>query len=319
MVYLAVNKPKGYVSTNADPAGRPRVVDLVPDIPERVFAVGRLDEASIGLMILTNDGELANKLTHPKYGVEKVYRAVVAGSPTPEVLAKVTEGVWLSEGKVRAKHVRIAGKQGEATILEMVLAEGKNREVRRMLAQMGHKVMSLTRVTVGPISLKGLKPGAWRHLTAHEVDLLRKVADGIPVPSGRRFEERPVSGPRRGAPRPDRVPARPPEPRPAVRPAQPPPSPEAPPRPAGTGPRLRLGTSRPRTAPPPAPRDVPPPPQKPRGPKILGMTGSVRRLDNEDEARPGTSRRTPPRPPRSAKPAPLLKRRRRPHGPAQDG
>ena len=103
MVYYAVNKPKGYVSTNADPAGRPRVVDLLPEIPERVYTVGRLDEESTGLMILTNDGELANRLAHPRYGVEKLYRALIAGTPDQEVLAKLTAGVWLSDGKIRAK------------------------------------------------------------------------------------------------------------------------------------------------------------------------------------------------------------------------
>ena len=156
MVYYAVNKPKGYVSTNHDPSGRPRVVDLLPEVPQRVYTVGRLDEMSTGLMLLTNDGELANRLAHPKFGVEKLYRAVVAGSPDREILTKLTEGIWLAEGKVRAKRVRVVGRKGEATVLEMVLAEGKNREVRRMLARLGHKVMTLTRVAVGPITLKGL-------------------------------------------------------------------------------------------------------------------------------------------------------------------
>ena len=194
LAYIAVNKPKGYVSTNSDPAGRPRVVDLIPDIPQRVYTVGRLDEMSVGLMILTNDGELANRLAHPKYGVEKIYRAVVAGSPQEEVYKKLTEGVWLAEGKVRAKRVRPVGKQGEATILEMVLAEGKNREVRRMLAQLGHKVMSLVRVSVGPITIKGLKPGGWRFLTSRELELpapdcrgvtdfLKRVPRGTPATS----------------------------------------------------------------------------------------------------------------------------------------
>jgi 23S rRNA pseudouridine2605 synthase len=181
MVYYAVNKPKGYVSTNSDPSGRPRVVDLLPEIPERVYTVGRLDEGSTGLLILTNDGDLANQLAHPRYGVEKVYRALVAGLPTAEMMAKLTEGVWLSDGKVRAKRARIVSRQGEATMLELVLAEGKKREIRRMLAKLGHKVMSLNRVAVGPISLKGLSVGECRSLSRHEVDLLRKVASGESV------------------------------------------------------------------------------------------------------------------------------------------
>ncbi len=181
IVYFAVNKPKGYVSTNFDPSGRPRVVDLLPEIPERVYAVGRLDEDSTGLMILTNDGELANRLAHPRFGVEKMYRALVAGMPDVEIIAKLTEGVWLSDGKVRAKRARIVGRQGQATLLELVLAEGKKREVRRMLSKLGHKVMSLNRVAIGPITLKGLPVGECRPLSRHEVDLLRKVASGIAV------------------------------------------------------------------------------------------------------------------------------------------
>ncbi|MHB1558649.1 MAG: pseudouridine synthase, partial [Isosphaeraceae bacterium] len=179
IVYFAVNKPEGYVSTNSDPSGRPRVVDLVPEIPQRVYTVGRLDEDSTGLIILTNDGELANRLAHPKYGVEKLYRALVAGIAAPETLAKLTEGVWLSDGKVRAKRVRVVGRQGQATMLELVLAEGRKREIRRMLAKLGHKVMSLTRVAVGPVTLKGLPVGECRPLTRHEVELLQQVADGV--------------------------------------------------------------------------------------------------------------------------------------------
>jgi 23S rRNA pseudouridine2605 synthase len=184
-VYYAVNKPKGYVSTNVDPSGRPRVVDLLPEIPERVFTVGRLDEDSTGLMILTNDGDLANRLAHPRYGVEKLYRALVAGVPTPEMVAKLTEGVWLSDGKVRAKRARIAGRQGLATSLELVLAEGKKREIRRMLSKLGHKVMALNRIAVGPISLKGLAVGECRPLTRHEIELLQKAAAGASVPPPR--------------------------------------------------------------------------------------------------------------------------------------
>ena len=116
-------------------------------------------------MLLTNDGELANRLAHPRYGVEKLYRALVAGSPDQEIIAKLTAGVWLSDGKVRAKRARLLGRQGEANVLELVLAEGKNREIRRMLARLGHKVMSLNRVAVGPISLKGLSSGECRPLS----------------------------------------------------------------------------------------------------------------------------------------------------------
>ncbi len=201
LVYFAVFKPKGYVSTNDDPAGRPRVLDILPEIPQRVYTVGRLDEMSIGLMLLTNDGELANKLAHPKFGVEKLYRVIVAGLPTREVLNQLTDGIWLAEGKVRAKSVRAVARKGEATILELVLAEGKNREVRRMLAKLGHKVMSLTRVAVGPITIKGLTAGQYRPLTGREVDLLQRVAAGEPVPMPWMGDRRPrpaQDGPRRG-------------------------------------------------------------------------------------------------------------------------
>jgi 23S rRNA pseudouridine2605 synthase len=209
MVYYAVNKPKGYVSTNNDPAGRPRVIDLLPEVPERVYAVGRLDEDSMGLMILTNDGELANRLAHPRYGVEKTYRALVAGTPSREVLTKLTEGIWLSDGKVRAKRARFAGTQGEATTLELVLAEGKKREIRRMLAKLGHKVMSLTRTAIGPVLLKGLPSGEHRSLSRTEIDLLRKVAAGIEVSPPRHLEHGGGSG--RPTPRGPRRPSGKPE------------------------------------------------------------------------------------------------------------
>lgn len=214
MVYYAVNKPKGYLSTNDDPAGRPRVIDLLPEVPERVYSVGRLDEDSAGLMILTNDGELANRLAHPRYGVEKTYRALVAGTPGRETLAKLTEGIWLSDGKVRARDVRVVGTQGEATTLELVLAEGRKREIRRILAKLGHKVMSLTRIALGPILLKGLSPGEHRPLSATEIDLLRKVAAGILVSLPRRPERPGGSHPSRSTKRPPGRPSASGEPRP---------------------------------------------------------------------------------------------------------
>jgi 23S rRNA pseudouridine2605 synthase len=285
LAYYAVYKPKGYVSTNNDPSGRPRVVDLLPEVPQRVYTVGRLDEMSVGLILLTNDGNLAHKLAHPKYGVEKLYRVVVAGSPTKEVLDQLVEGIWLAEGKVRAKRVRPVGKRGDSTILEMVLSEGKNREVRRMLAKFGHKVMSLTRIAVGPITIKGLSAGEFRRLTPREVDMLRRVAEGEHIaPFGP--ERRPARDARPPRPRPSgpTPPTGPASRRPAQgqgRPSGPPP------RPAGrpTGPAARSHGSAPRP---------PGPPPRPQGP------ASRRPGPHGPEPRPeGPPRRLVGPPPRS--------------------
>jgi 23S rRNA pseudouridine2605 synthase len=182
--YYAVNKPRGVVSTNRDPAGRPRVIDLLPDkITTRLFTVGRLDLASEGLILLTNDGELANRLTHPRYGVAKTYRATVAGEPDRQTLLKLHRGVRLAEGVARAERAQIVSRHGRSTVLEMVLREGKNREIRRILARVGHKVLSLTRTAVGPVRLGDLPSGAARRLTREEVAALRKAAA---APRGRK-------------------------------------------------------------------------------------------------------------------------------------
>ena len=174
-VYYAVNKPKGVVTTNSDPARRPRVVDLVPDRNARLFAVGRLDMYSEGLILVTNDGELANRLTHPRYGVKKIYLAQVAGQPTPEVLDKLRRGVHLAEGVARVDEIRVESQQKDSAWLEMTLSEGMNREIRRALARVGHKVLRLVRVQVGPIKLGKLPPGASRLLAAEEVNELKKL------------------------------------------------------------------------------------------------------------------------------------------------
>jgi 23S rRNA pseudouridine2605 synthase len=179
-VYWIVNKPRGYLSTNRDPAGRPRVLDLVPQIAERVYLVGRLDEDSEGLVLLTNDGDLAHRLMHPRFGVYKTYLVQVAGNPSREDLQKLTEGVWLAEGRVRARRVKRIKRQGDSTWLQIVLSEGKNREVRRMLARLEHKVMRLKRVAIGPIRLKGLKSQRSRRLARDEVQALREVATRRP-------------------------------------------------------------------------------------------------------------------------------------------
>ena len=164
-MYFAVNKPTGVVSTSRDPAGRPRVIDLLPPNTPRVFCVGRLDISSEGLILVTNDGELANGLTHPRHGVEKIYQVQVAGQVEPEVLAQLHRGIHLAEGFAHVKHVRIKSRRKQSTILEMVLDEGRNREVRRLLARVGHKVQQLKRIAVGPVRLGDLPTGAVRPLT----------------------------------------------------------------------------------------------------------------------------------------------------------
>ena len=174
-VHYAVHKPAGVVSTNRDPSGRPRVIDLLPKSDLRLYPVGRLDLNSEGLILVTNDGELANRLTHPRYGVEKTYRAVVAGHPEPEILAQLRRGVRLAEGPARVARVKITGKHKESTILEMVLDEGRNRQIRRLLARVGHKVLRLVRIAVGPVRLANLAPGRYRRLTRQEVEALRRA------------------------------------------------------------------------------------------------------------------------------------------------
>ncbi len=176
-VYWLVNKPRGYLCTNHDPAGRARVLDLVPHINQRVYTVGRLDEDSEGLLLLTNDGDLAHKLMHPRFGVHKTYLVQVAGKPGRDDIAKLLEGVWLSDGHVKAKRVKRLRSQGESTWLEIVLAEGKNREIRRMLARLEHKVLRLKRIAIGPIRLDRLPRGKSRPLKPDEVEALRRASE----------------------------------------------------------------------------------------------------------------------------------------------
>jgi 23S rRNA pseudouridine2605 synthase len=179
-VHWLVYKPRGYLCTNHDPAGRPLAIDLVGHVKQRVYTVGRLDEDSEGLLLLTNDGDLAHKLMHPRYGVAKTYWVLVAGRPTHADIEQLLTGVWLSDGHVKARRVRRLKQQGESTWLEIVLNEGKNREIRRMLARLGHKVMRLKRVAIGPIKLGRLKKGKSRPITRPELELLRKVAQRVP-------------------------------------------------------------------------------------------------------------------------------------------
>ncbi|MDR1479555.1 MAG: rRNA pseudouridine synthase [Planctomycetaceae bacterium] len=172
-VYLALFKPKGYLCTNSDLRDRPRAIDLVPENLGRLFLVGRLDMDSEGLILLTNDGAVAERLTHPRYAVPKVYRVQVAGEVTNDVVRKLCEGVYLAEGFAKVTDAVIKGRRKQSTIMDLTLAEGKNREVRRLLAKLGHKIQILIRTSVGGIKLGDMLPGEWRHLTKQEISKLQ--------------------------------------------------------------------------------------------------------------------------------------------------
>jgi 23S rRNA pseudouridine2605 synthase len=168
-----LNKPKGVVSTARDTHGRQTVVDLVKS-RRRLYPVGRLDADTTGLILLTNDGELAERLTHPRYGVEKVYRARVAPPKVAgDALRRLREGVKLDDGLTAPARVRSAGWG----VLEITLREGRKRQVRRMLEAVGHRVITLERVAFGPLGLRGLEPGESRRLSAREVERLRRATE----------------------------------------------------------------------------------------------------------------------------------------------
>jgi 23S rRNA pseudouridine2605 synthase len=180
--YYLLNKPPGYVCTNSDPQGRPLAVDLVPQDETRLFTVGRLDESSRGLILVTNDGELAHRMAHPRFSIPRNYEVHVAGKPGPEVFKQLRAGVHFTEGKFSVSRVRALRTQGKSTVLEIELHQGRNRELRRMLARVGHKVMSLERVTFGPLKLGRLAAGKYRLLSMDELDELRELS-GKPVRS----------------------------------------------------------------------------------------------------------------------------------------
>jgi 23S rRNA pseudouridine2605 synthase len=178
-VVYAVNKPAGVVSTAHDTHGRPTVVELVPEAATRLYPIGRLDADTTGLILLTNDGELANQLTHPRYEVPKTYRAKVAAAPVSErALRMLREGVELDDGRTLPARVRAV----RPDVLELTIREGRKRQVRRMCEAVGHRVVALRRVQFGPLVLGDLGVGSHRKLTAAEVERLR----GAPAsPRGR--------------------------------------------------------------------------------------------------------------------------------------
>lgn len=194
--YYALHKPVGVVTTNRDPAQRLRVVDLIPE-GEQLFAVGRLDKSSSGLIIVTNDGDFANRLAHPRYGVQKTYRVVVAGHPTQETLQRLRRGVHLSDGPMRAVSLQVKSRSKNQTVLSILLDEGRNREIRRMLASVGHKVLSLQRTAIGSLRLGDLPEGAHRPLTRQEVQRLSQGGK----PTKRRRPSAGSKGASRGSPR----------------------------------------------------------------------------------------------------------------------
>jgi pseudouridine synthase len=173
-------KPPGVISSASDPEGRQTVVDLV-ETQVRLYPVGRLDYDSEGLTLLTNDGELANRVTHPRYGILKTYVVLVDGTPGKKDIRALLDGVELDDGPARARSARVVGREGESTIIEMTMGEGRNREIRRMFDALGYEVLRLVRTAIGPISDRSLKPGQSRLLSVVEIrDLL---ASGSPEAS----------------------------------------------------------------------------------------------------------------------------------------
>lgn len=179
-VYLVLNKPRGVVSTMSDPQGRKTLGDLVADRPERLFHVGRLDTDTSGLILLTNDGDFAQKVAHPSYELTKTYVAEVEGEVSKETLQRLRAGVVLEDGPIEVSRCRLVSTgQGGAegrSIVELVIHEGRNRIVRRLLDEVGHPVRKLTRTAIGPVLLRGLKLGDLRELTADELGTLLDAA-----------------------------------------------------------------------------------------------------------------------------------------------
>jgi 23S rRNA pseudouridine2605 synthase len=169
--YVLLHKPAGTVTTARDPQGRPTVVELVEEIPERVVPVGRLDADTTGALLLTNDGPLAHRLAHPRYGVEKVYEVDVEGEPDDVALQQLAEGVELDDGRTAPAKVRRLGPAK----LELTLHEGRKHQVKRMCEAVGHPVVRLHRSNYAGLTVKGLEPGAWRELEPSEVKRLRRL------------------------------------------------------------------------------------------------------------------------------------------------
>jgi 23S rRNA pseudouridine2605 synthase len=171
---ILLNKPPGCVTTMSDPAGRPTVADLLHDIPERLYPVGRLDFFTAGLLLCTNDGDLANRLMHPRYKLEKTYRIAITGRIDAEDLARLRCGVPLEDGMSRPRKVVLVDTGEKETVIDVVLAEGRNRQLRRMLAALHLGIRRLVRIAYGPLTLDGVAPGHWRELHPGEIRALNR-------------------------------------------------------------------------------------------------------------------------------------------------
>lgn len=198
LVYVMLNKPQRVVTTADDPEGRPTVMDLI-NLPQRLFPVGRLDQDTEGLLLLTNDGELAHALTHPSYEVERVYLALVPGPVRKKLLADLRAGIELEDGLAKPKRARVLEEEKSKALLEVVMTEGRKREVRRMLGNLGLKVERLARVSFGGVELGDLRQGKWRFLTQQEIAQLHAIVASGPSPRPGTRRGRSDSG--RGGPR----------------------------------------------------------------------------------------------------------------------
>jgi 23S rRNA pseudouridine2605 synthase len=178
LAYVLLHKPVGVVTTARDPQGRPTVVQLVPHTP-RVVPVGRLDADTTGALLLTNDGPLAHRLAHPRYGVEKVYEAEVEGVPGEDALRALREGVALDDGRTAPARARVLRRGTRSSILELTLHEGRKHQVKRMCKAVGHPVLRLYRSEYAGLGLSGLGPGEWRELTTDEVAALRRAPKSL--------------------------------------------------------------------------------------------------------------------------------------------
>jgi 23S rRNA pseudouridine2605 synthase len=178
-VYFILNKPKGVVCTSSDPQGRRTAVQLVAPVRERIFCVGRLDIETTGALILTNDSELANRLTHPKYELPKKYVVRLNGKIEAEAVETLKKGVWLSEGKAGATAIKLLKTAHDESVLEVTLQRSLNRQIARMFAKVGYKVKSVVRTHIGKIDISGLKMGEFRRLSKFEVAYLNKVTENV--------------------------------------------------------------------------------------------------------------------------------------------